>query len=895
MTIPAGSRLGPYEILAPIGAGGMGEVYKAKDTRLERTVAIKVLPQHLSASSEVRQRFEREAKTISQLSHPHICALYDVGREGETEYLVMELLEGETLSERLAKGPLPLEQTLRYGTEIADALDKAHRQGIVHRDLKPGNVMLTKSGVKLLDFGLAKAVAPVGPQSGLTSLPTMAGGQNLTQEGTILGTFQYMAPEQLEGKEADARTDIFAFGATLYEIATGKKAFSGATQASLISSILRDDPQPISQVQPMTPPALDRVVKTCLAKDPEERWQSAADIKRELLWVAEGSHAESAPRRRRVGGRERLAWTAFTLAAAAALIVGFLELRRKPESGRVFRSSILPPAKTQFAFQSSPPAVSPDGRRIAFSAGPPNARGRLWVRSFEASDAQPLPQTEGGSGPFWSPDSRFLGFFADGKLKRIDPSGGEPQTLCDAPSGRAGTWSREGVILFTTDGPLHRVSESGGASSQVTRWDDAYGAISHNRPAFLPDGRHFLYLRYLGRSGDGSNPYGLILGSLGSKDEKELLRVRANVAYAPAPDGSSAGHLLYLQAKVLVARPFDARRLEFTGEAFPIAEQVQLHGAGSTAVFSVSASGLLVYQLGAGEASELVWFDRSGKRLESLGEPANYSHPRISHDGRRVAVVVGDLKSADTDLWLYDLPRRAKTRFTFGPAVNIFPVWSPDDSRIVFASNRRGMHELYQRATSGSGADELLFDSESSFLWPTDWLPDGRIAIQSRDTKARTAVDVGVVSVADRKAVTLLGTSFDERNPQFSPDGRWLAYASNESGSFEIYVQPFPGMGQKWQVSSAGGATPRWRRDGKEIFFFKLPEKMLMSAEVKPGSTFEVGEPRPLFQTQVKWSDFGTQYDVSPDGSRFLITTLVGEERSEALTVVQNWLARLKK
>ncbi len=872
----------------------MGEVYKARDTRLDRTVAVKVLPERLSASPEVRQRFEREAKTISQLSHPHICSLFDVGREADVEYLVMEYLEGETLSDRLGKGALPLEQTLKYGTQIADALDKAHRQGIVHRDLKPSNVMLTKTGVKLLDFGLAKAMAPAKGQSSLTALPTQ---QGLTQEGTILGTFQYMAPEQLEGKEADARTDIWAFGATLYEMATGKKAFSGSSQASLISAIMQIDPAPISSVQPMLPTALDRVVKTCLAKDPEERWQNAADIKRELLWVGEGSQAESAPLGRRARSRERLAWTAFALATAAALILGFLHLRRKAEPVRVFRSSILPPAKTQFAFQGSPPAVSPDGRRIAFAAGSPNARGQLWLRAFESTEAQPLPGTEGGEAPFWSPDSRFLGFFADGKLKKVDVTGGTPQALTDAPGGRdGGTWSREGVILFTTDGPLHRVPDSGGPSSPVTRLLEDEGDLGHSWPTFLPDGRHFLYLRFLGRGGAGSNPYGLILGSLDSKDEKVLLRVRANVVYAPSSAESSAGHLLYLEARVLVARPFDARTLEFTGEAFPIAEQVQLFGASSTAVYSVSANGLLVYQHGdGGELSELVWFDRGGKRLESLGEPANYNHPRISRDSRRLAVVVGDRRSPDTDLWLYDFARRAMTRFTFVPAVNIFPVWSPDDTRIVFASNRQVMHELYQRSTSGEGEDELLLGSKTSMRWPTDWSLGGHIAFQSRDTKTKTAVDVGVVSVADRKATTLLGTSFDERNPQFSPDGRWLAYASNESGRFEIYVQAFPGPGQKWQVSTGGGANPRWKRDGKEIFFLKLPEKTLLAAEVKPGPTFEVGEPKALFQTQVKWIDFGTQYDVSPDGSRFLINTLVDEGKSEALTIVQNWQAGLKK
>ena len=520
MSLATGARLGPYEILAPIGAGGMGEVYKARDTRLERTVAIKVLPVHLSASPESRQRFEREAKTISQLSHPHICALHDVGREADTEYIVMEYLEGETLSERLAKAPLLLEHTLRFGQQIADALQKAHRQGIVHRDLKPANVMITKTGVKLLDFGLAKAMAPAGSPSSLTALPTQEG---LTREGTILGTFQYMAPEQLEGNEADARTDIWALGCVLYEAVTGKKTFSGASQASLITAIMSSDPPPISSVQPMSPPALDRVVKTCLAKDPEERWQSAADVRRQLQWIAEGSAAGGAGPTvvaSKTRARERLAWILASMFAIAASAVGYLHLRQSPLLVRPFQTSILPPEKTEFEFQGSPPAISPDGRRIAFAAGPPNTRGRLWVRSFEASDAQPLPGTEGAAAPFWSPDSRFLGFFADGKLKKIDVTGGMPQALTDAPDGDGGTWSQEGVILFTTDGPLHRVPESGGASSPVTRVVEDEAGLGHSWPMFLPDGRHFLYLRYLGRTGDGSNPYGLVVGTLGFEVRK---------------------------------------------------------------------------------------------------------------------------------------------------------------------------------------------------------------------------------------------------------------------------------------------------------------------------------------------------------------------------------------
>jgi hypothetical protein len=474
VTLAAGSKLGPYEILGQIGAGGMGEVYRAKDARLERTVAVKVLPPHLSASPESRQRFEREAKTISQLSHPHICAIYDVGQEGETEYLVMELLEGETLSDRLAKGPLPFEQTLRYGTEIADALDKAHRQGIVHRDLKPGNVMLTKSGVKLLDFGLAKAMAPAVQQSSLTSLPTMMGtANNLTQEGTILGTFQYMAPEQLEGKEADARTDIFAFGCVLYEMATGRKAFSGATQASLISAILRDDPQPISQVQPMSPPSLDHVVKACLAKDPEERRQSAHDIASELKWIGEGSGVSGAPATL-VGphrpGHGRMAWGIAALAVIGALAWTFFLVRRPSATMPGLRVAVLAPDGTTSygAF-----ALSPDGRQVAFIATGADGRDTLYVRSLDSLEARSLPGTEDAAYPFWSPDSASLGFFAKRRLKRIDVGGGPPRDLADVTDPRGGTWGRDGVIVFAPSGGsgLVRIAAAGGAVTTVTELD----------------------------------------------------------------------------------------------------------------------------------------------------------------------------------------------------------------------------------------------------------------------------------------------------------------------------------------------------------------------------------------------------------------------------------------
>jgi eukaryotic-like serine/threonine-protein kinase len=895
MTLVAGSKLGPYEILSHLGAGGMGEVWKARDTRLDRMVAIKVLPSAMSSSPEVRQRFEREAKTISQLSHPHICALYDVGREGETEYLVMELLEGETLTERLAKGALALEQTLRYGQEIADALDKAHRQGIVHRDLKPGNVMLTKSGVKLLDFGLAKAIEPPAQPGSLTSMPTR---QGLTQEGTILGTFQYMAPEQLEGRETDARTDIFAFGTTLYEMATGRKAFSGSSQASLISAILRDDPPPISQVQPMSPPALDRVVKGCLAKDPEDRWQSAGDVGKQLRGIADGSETGlPAPHVARRKGRERLAWLGFAAAASAALVLGLLLMRQRPAGSPRFEASILPPEKNLFVFRGSPPAVSPDGRRIAFTAESAEGVTRLWVRPFASASAQTLPGTEGAARPFWSPDSRSLGFFAGGKVKRVEASGGPPQTLADAPSGRGGTWNRDGVILFTptTQSPVYRVSSSGGATDPVTTLGPGRGEYQHVWPTFLPDGRHFLYVGFLGAEARPEENVGFYLGSLDSKEVKLLHSGRGNVVYAPSSN-PSRGQLLFTRGSTLMARPFDAGRLQFTGEAAPVAENVLYFGAQGSGTFSVSDNGLLAYQTGAqGDPSRLQWFDRTGKAAESIGSVGAHIHPRISRDGRRVVSALLDGQTALLDLWLHDLARRVSTRFTFEPAVNVFPVWSPDGGRIAFASNRKGRHNIYQRATSGSGEDEVLLPPTEIFRFPTDWSPDGElIAFQASSAQGNTGLDLWIFSFTDRKERPFLATPFQEWSPQFSPDGRRIAYTSNESGKPEVYVRPLADSSGKWQISSGGGSYPRWRRDGREIFYI-APDKTLMAVEVQPGSSaFEAGAPKPLFRTQIRSTDAGSQYDVSADGQRFLINTIVPEEQS-AITVVQNWTAGLKK
>jgi serine/threonine protein kinase/WD40 repeat protein len=888
MTLAAGTKLGPYEILSPLGAGGMGEVYKAKDTRLDRMVAVKVLPQHLSSSAEVRQRFEREAKTISQLSHPHICALYDVGREGETEYLVMELLEGETLSERLVNGALPLEQTLRYGVEIADALDKAHRQGIVHRDLKPGNVMLSKSGVKLLDFGLAKAMAPVVPQSSLTALPTMAGAQNLTEAGTILGTFQYMAPEQLEGKEADARTDIFALGAVLYEMATGRKAFTGASQASLIGAILHTEPPPISSVQPMSPPVLDRVVRKCLAKDPEDRWQNAADLGSELKWIGEGYQVGvPAPVVARRKNRERLSWglTAIALLVAVAAIVRSQHRTEVPAPP--VHSFIALPEKSALRGL----AISPDGRRLVVVARDSSGKNLLWIRALDSPSVLPIPGTENPSFPFWSPDSRSIGFFADGKLKKIDASGGPPQTLCDAPISRGGSWNREGVILFAPVpvGPLDRVSASGGLPTLVTRLDPSRGENSHRWPFFLPDGRHFLYL--VANFRGEQEKTGIYVGSLDSKEEKFLLHDNSSVAYAPP------GYLLFLRERNLLAQPFDPKGIRIMGDPLPVAEQIQYFPQHYGALFSVSENGVLLYQpRSASAVSQLVWFDRNGKEMGALGTPGDQANPRISPDGKRVALDIIDSQTGNVDIWIYESSGGIATRLTSHPATEAGPIWAPDGGRIVFMSVRQGHGELYQKSSSGAGSEEPILQSERTKN-PTDWSPDGRFILY-RALDAKTNFELWVLPVGgDGKPIPFIKATFGVSHGQFSPDGRSVAYASNESGKWEIYVASFPGPGGNWKVSSAGGSEPRWRRDGKELFYL-APDGKLMAVDVKEGAAFEAEVARPLFQIRrrehISSSDLFS-YDVSADGQRFLVNTDVGETTSPLLTVVVNWTAGLKK
>jgi eukaryotic-like serine/threonine-protein kinase len=871
----------------------MGEVYKAKDTRLDRTVAVKVLPSHLSKSEEVRKRFEREAKTISSLSHPHICALYDVGNQDGVEFLVMEYLEGETLADRLGKGQLPLEATLRFGIEIADALDKAHRQGIVHRDLKPGNIMLTKSGVKLLDFGLAKAVAPAGA-SVLTSLPTMAGGANLTQEGTILGTFQYMAPEQLEGKEADVRTDIFALGAVLYEMAAGKKAFLGASQASLISAIMQNEPPPISAVQPMTPPALDRVVRTCLAKDPENRFQTAHDVMLQLQWIVEGGSQAGAPAivtsRRR--SRERVAWTITAVAVLAAAAATFGYVRRAPVETPQSRLSILPPEKTSFDFSfpnGGGLTVSPDGRRVTFAAKGADGKALLYLRALEDVKARPIPGTENAIWPFWSPDSRFIAFFADGKLQKVDVSGAPPLALCDAPNGRSGSWNKDGVILFSPDSTIsiHRVSAGGGPATPVTKLDESRGETTHRWATFLPDGRHFLYMAGTHAGGTKSEANAIYVGSLDSKDRTLLLQVRSNVSYA-------AGHLLYLRERVLLAQPFDAKRLRVSGDPVPVADNVLYDPGYFRGALSVSENGVLVYASGgSGSKTRLVLYDRAGKLVgDPIGDPAAYAGLAISPDGQRYAATITDPGTGLPDIWLGDFARGALTRFTFGPGFVASPVWSPDGSRVAYARLERGVQTgVYVKPAGGSGQEEALFHSEGRAV-PVSWSRDGRsLSYVEFKVGSKTKQDVGILPLTgDRKPSLFLASEFNEYGGWFSPDGRWILYTSDESGKDELYATAFPGPGGKWQISKGGCLGGSWNSAGGEILYM-TPALAVVSVPVKATETgLDLGVSKSLFK-----SEPADASDIAPDGQRFLLAVQPEGTQGPTVTFVSNWTAALKK
>ncbi len=902
MTLTAGTRLGPYEIVAPLGAGGMGEVYRAKDTRLGREVAVKVLPQHLSDSAEIRARFEREAKTISALNHPNICTLFDVGREGDVDYLVMELVDGETLAQRIARsGALPPADVLKIGAQIADALDRAHRAGVVHRDLKPGNIMLTKAGAKLMDFGLARATETNGPvsASGVTMAAltrTAPHASPLTAEGTLVGTFQYMAPEQLEGGEADARADLWALGCVLYEMATGKRAFDGRSQASLIGAIMTREPAPVSQVAPLAPAGLDRLVRTCLTKDPDERARTAHDLKLQLQGLAEsgsqsvGSAAPVALPPRRA---TRAAWLPWAIAAVCALaaVAGFA-LHRGGGAPRTVFATIDPPAGAEFSSASTTPmplAISPDGTRIAFCARRGEGPDMLWVRDLASPTPRPLEGTEGAEQPFFSPDGSALGFFSAGKLRRVGVAGGPVMVLADASDPRGGSWG-DGVIVFAPRymDALSRVSPDGGPVTQATVLDSTAGESTHRHPHFLPDGKHFLYLARSSSAGAGAAP-AIYATAIGSAKRTAVARVASNVAYA-------GGHILYVQAGTLMAQPFDAGRMRTTGPVVPLAEHTQWDERFSRGVFAASRTGVLAFRSGAVSTfTQLNWRDRTGKRLANVGELTDFTYggtPMLSPDGTRTLMTVLDPDRGDSDACVIDLASGQRRKLTLDGHDHSYAVWMPDGRSYAYnAPGDSGATSAIVVQQLDAAAGRTIVQGVKSGLYPCASSPDGRYVLYSAAHLA-TANDLFAVPVTGGPPIVVAGGPLDQFSGQFSPDGRFVAYASSESGTRQVYVVPFPPTGAKWQVSQDGGVEARWGRDGRQLYFVDRDNWIVSVAVNVAGGVFTAGAMQRLFQIHSCGGDW--RYDVTADGQRFLVTSPPADVDGVRLTLVTNWTATLR-
>jgi eukaryotic-like serine/threonine-protein kinase len=906
MPLNPGIKLGPYEIQSPLGAGGMGEVYRACDKRLDRIVAIKVLASNVSSSPELKQRMEREGRAISSLNHPSICHLYDVGSQDGTDFLVMEFLEGQTLADRLRTGPLPLPEIYKIAIAVADALAFAHRNGILHRDLKPGNIMLTQSGAKLMDFGLAKPLGVPGVASGSAAAPpsftaaaTLSGPSPLTPlttAGTIVGTIQYMAPEQIEGKEADVRSDIFAFGAVLYEMVAGKRPFQGKSQLSLASAILESDPAPISSVKPLTPPAFEHIVTTCLQKNPEERFQTAHDIKLQLQWLAATRPAPekaadddsstapapglSAPARR------PLVWAAAVITGLLlGAIAGFILHRPTPAPS--IRTVINPPEKTQINLtgdNAGPPVISPDGSMIAFAATGPDGKTSIWVRPANSLDARQLPDTNSAIFPFWSFDSRSIAFFADGKLKVVEISGGSAQAIADAGYGRGGAWGADGNIVFSpaTQERLYRVSINGGTATPITTLDPAQHT-SHRWPFFLPDGKHFLYLA-INHDASKSANNAVYYASVDGGVNRLLFKSKSNAIYAD-------GYVLFARNEQLLAQPFDPSSGTLSGTPQTLAKDVANDPTTWHMDAAASNNGLLIYGTGGGDYGtlQLFWVDAATKKESAIAEGlTNVNNFSLSPQGDRLAI---EIDSGVSDIWVHDLARGIRTRLTFGPIYNNAPLWSPEGKWIAYTSTRNGRFQLFRKPADGGGAEEELF-SDDQLLFPGDWSRDGKYILYARGLPG--VQDIWALPLAgDRKPFQVMPTARGtyRNEPKLSPDGRWLAYSSNESGSAQIYVAAFKGGTGKWQISANAGLHPSWGRDGKQLYFASSGNSVWAVPVKEVAGALQFAAP----QAQVtNWSAPDPFYQVSPDGKKFLLYR-VSQQVSDAVTVVTDFSSALKK
>jgi serine/threonine protein kinase len=874
-----GRRLGHYELGSMLGAGGMGHVYQAKDTRLGRTVAIKILADDFLNDSQAKLRFEREAKTIATLNHPHICVLHDIGHEDGVDFLVMEHLKGVTLAQRLKKGPLPAAEVVKIAVQIADALDKAHRQGVTHRDLKPANVMLTENGAKLLDFGLAKS-----EQAGAAASETSVDADALTVSGVIVGTPQYMAPEQIEGKRADSRTDVFAFGCVWFEMLTGQKAFVGQTAASLMAEILRGSPP---ELPPHFSPALRRALAQCWAKDPDERWQSMGDLRREIVWIAEAApQTEAKPQRsasaiarslkKRISRREILAWGAAGAASAAAAAV-WTRPGNTPTTTEPIRArfSIPEPANLAMNFFQTPPDISPDGRMVAFFANDP--RGSIYVRTLDSYEIRALPGTDGARSVFWSPDSRSIAFFSDNKLKQSPVGGGPAQIICDAGGldTTGGCWNESGLIVFQEGqgGMLRQVAAAGGVSRPILAPQSSDEKTSQQTPCFLPDGKTVLFTQI------NANPEksGVYAVTLGSSQPHRILPSVGVVRFVPP------GYLLFARDGVLTAQAFDPTTLKVHGDTSVVANDVW--GFQDVAGFGVSTTGIIVYRRVVTPTAQLIWFDRQGRPQKRLGQPGPFIHMDLSRDERRA--VLEQYENGQGDLWILDLARETTTRLTFGGwALNAH--WAPDNNEIVYAQARYGSLKFLRRDAAG-GREEELISLPMGPTQPTHWSDDGRYIIYNvSDGSGRSDMKVLPLD-GDREPVAYVPTPSPVFQGCLSPDGKWMAYASSESGNQEIYVAPFPNATAKWRISTAGGMQPRWRADGKELFYLAdFRDKTLMAVSMT--SPDRPAVPVTLFKTSAVNYFFGGRNDYAPskDGQRFLVNSMTAPG-SQSIEVVTGW------
>ncbi len=909
-----GKTISHYRIIEELGRGGMGVVFKAQDTSLDRFVALKFLPSHLSASDQDKARFVLEAKAASALNHPNVCTIHAIEEHEGQLFIAMEFVEGQTLRER--KQTYSLKQTIDIAAQIADGLAAAHEHGIVHRDIKPENIMIRKDGIaQIMDFGLAK-------------LRQTTGASRLTKEGSTIGTIGYMSPEQVQGLDVDHRTDIFSLGTVLYEMLSGQLPFKGVHETAIMYEIVNVDAPPLSSIRQDIDPELDRIVLECLDKDRDERYQSAKELSKDLKRFKRESGRQRVSRtsivreayrnsdsenvvrsgqsvtfaatvagsatlpqeavsHNRPFGGGRLPWVFAMVAAVIAIsAIATLFLRKAEVDGSVVRSSILPPPKVNFNVDlGGHIAVSPNGQMLAFVGTDSTGRDQLWVRPLTSLTAIPLPGTEGASYPFWSPHSRYIGFFASGKMKRIEASGGPALTVCDAAEGRGGTWNTAGIIVFapsSTTG-LSKVQAAGGIPTPIASLDSSRQEVNHRWPWFLPDGNRFLYVDQTSNSGQSEND-AIFVGSLDSTVHKLLLHAASNMAFV-------GGRLLFVRQENIVAQPFDPRSLELNGDATPIAEQVQYSAFRSRGIFSVSQNGVLVYQSGTAQQAKLAWVDENGRQIGSFGERPPTYFALISRDGKRIVLDSFDSQSKNSDIWLYDIARNVSTRLTYDPATELIPCWSPDGQSVVFSSDRKGHMDLYRKNSNGTGNEDLIYESKLDD-YATDWSSDGKYLMVSVSGDPRTKWDLMILPMSgDRKPVGFLQTTFNEWIGRFSPDARWVAYQSDESGRYEIYVRPVQGQSGKWQVSTSGGESPFWSHDGRKLFYTSGAKLMTVDV-IGSSASFQVGTPRAMFDLEVGGKR--DMMDVTADGHRFLMKVTPGETTTP-ITLVTNWDKELEK